>query len=93
MFFSSDEFDGTIDMALSLLGKMVVCTSIVPKFEALRLFYRLISVIILGFWLNLDVGSLSYCKICSPAFVNKGTVCEMQMASINHIFFLINKDQ
>ena len=50
MFFSSDEFDGTIDMALSLLGKMVVCTSIVPKFEALRLFYRLISVIILGFW-------------------------------------------
>ena len=52
MFFSSDEFNGTIDMALSLLGKMVVCASIVPKFEALRLFYRLISVIILGFWLN-----------------------------------------
>ena len=52
MFFSSDEFNGTIDMALSLLGKMVVCSSIVPKFEALRLFYRLISVIILGFWLN-----------------------------------------
>ena len=28
MFFSSDEFDGTIDMALSLLGKMVWTPSI-----------------------------------------------------------------
>ena len=40
MFFSSDEFNGTIDMALSLLWKMVWAPSIVPKFEAFRLFYR-----------------------------------------------------
>ena len=40
MFFSSDEFNGTIDMALSLLWKMVWTPSIVPKFEAFRLFYR-----------------------------------------------------
>ena len=40
MFFSSEEFKCTIDMALSLLGKMVWTPSIVPKFEVLRLFYR-----------------------------------------------------
>ena len=38
MFFSSDEFNGTRDMALSLLWKMVWTPSIVPKFEAFRLF-------------------------------------------------------
>ena len=40
MFFSSEEFNGTIDMALSFLGKMVWTPSIVPKFEDFRLFYR-----------------------------------------------------
>jgi len=38
--YTSDGFNGTIDMALSLLWKMVWTPSIVPKFEAFRLFYR-----------------------------------------------------
>ena len=53
MFFSSDGFDGTIDMALSLLGKMVWTPSIVPKFEALRLFCWLDFVVFKDFGLFL----------------------------------------
>ena len=40
MFFSSDEFNGTIDRALGLLQKIVWTPSVVPKFEAFRPFYR-----------------------------------------------------
>lgn len=59
MFFSSDGFDGTIDMALSLLWKMVVCTFCCTKVWGFEPFLPADACHV-QFLFMFDVGSLRY---------------------------------